>query len=508
MIVSSRTLSKWAAVHRQRVLLLPQRQQQQHSFGGKRYLGLLQQSAAGTKHIHAGSRNSGPSNICFPITIRHREMSSLTAWVEEHVWQRPNPFLEYIESSLLATKSEKGEEKIHNNNIDTTPAVILPPWDRMQPHHSNKATTKVIQEYEQNLQSLSSSLNNYEDLRAAWTTVQLPVTFYQQALSVLALAADPPAVQVQWQAAHAQFTHEATRVWQQTVVQDPNAAVAQSFGSVAGFDSNSSSDTATNPQEERWLRFWQEQTGANSSNNRDDWIRWQTALHDIRSSWMDVKPSQSRTWLPLVYSYIGSRQALARDVYGYDHAGAHALALRHAEPSHIPALHQHVSEKIVPHIMLATEQPFDPRIKPLTKERNVSLEAVMVVLQQLFADVFGFQLTYSNDPAQAWHPDVRQIQIMSTDGSTTTTVYLDLFARPGKANLAATIPVAPGITVLSLNLEAPVWDTDPVLMSWENLLDLFHEMGHVLQQHAQQPSLVDPSWPIDWAEVLPKVRYK
>lgn len=481
---------------------------------------------------------------------RHLSSLSFAAWMEEKVLQRQNPFLQHVE--VLQEQQEQKEQSESSPSTSKTAEggtlhrqltrLRLPPWDKYQPHHAKKATSAVLETFSKDLQSLASntpSSSSITDLQEAWNQVQQPVVFVQQSLSVLALAADPPSVQVQWQMANEAFLREYASMWQENVI-DANDGLASLFGkasmdtaSSASLSSPSASSSCSSPQQQqRWLQYWQEQTGATLLNNRhDEWRRWQLALSEIRQAWPQIKPQQSRSWLPLLYSYIGSRQALSRNVWHCENAAAHSLQLRFAQDeSQIVALHEAVRERVIPHVMTASslmeeQQQRDPRIKQLLKQRTIALDAALLVLEQVCRDVFGVTTTWSRDAAttgKTWHSDVRMLHLsklhtnkgnhVDHDNNQSTTylgsVYFDFFARPGKAKASATVPLVnsltttiPSVRVVSLQFEAPVWDTDPVHLSWENLLDLFHEVGHVLQ--LANP---DPTWPADWAEVLPKVR--
>ena len=427
-----------------------------------------------------------------------RRALSISLWFEENVLGRPNPFLQHLPKA---------------SDSDYTFSL---PWKSLKPNHADKASTEILKDLQEGLSTLddSPSPKSLSELQSKWFAWQAPSSTYGQCLTVLALSAYPPSVQVQWESAYKSWTRQKFDVSKNvlTTTSDAPSVVPKWFDPELLMQNDQTSGTL---QQQRWFKYWQLETGATlSSEQRDVWSKWQTALSNIRDHWMDVKPSQSREWLPLLYSHIGSRQALAKDVWGAKNAAEQALGLRYGQASFISHLHEAVSEKLEPLVMLGIEQPQDRRVKNLLRERIFVMEAVEFVLEKLCADVFGLQITWSKQPADAWHTDVRTLHISSGKDSEGTSepvkeslVYLDLFERDGKARLSATVPLSPGTTVVSMNLKPPIWDTDPVLMSFEDLLDFFHEMGHVLQQFAASDTGdmgIQPSFPLDWAEVLPK----
>jgi Zn-dependent oligopeptidase len=425
-----------------------------------------------------------------------RRVSSLSSWFETVVLQRPNPFVKHIQEST----------KI--------PSQMLIPWKDVRPVHADKASAIILKDFQENLSKLQppTTPESILELQAEWSSLYRPVSYYEQILSILAIGTEPPPVQTQWELAHASFTRHAREIWDRAVTEKESSVVTKWFEQETRDDG-----IAATPQLKRWWKYWQNKSGATLSKEKHaEWSKWHSALSGIRDDWMDMKPSQSRQWLPLLYSHIGSQQAMARDVWGYKHVAEYAGTLRYAQESLIVSLNEAVVEKIVPRVMLATEKKQDPRLKNLLKEKIFSLEAVLVVLQQLYADVFRVKLTWSDNSGKAWHPDVRSLQVSFTeDGGADTKndksklVYLDLFARVGKPQVSAAIPLSSVATVVSLNLESPVWDTDTVFMTFEEVIELFHEMGHVLQQlsPAEISTIgANPSWPVDWVELLPKVR--
>lgn len=122
-------------------------------------------------------------------------------------------------------------------------------------------------------------------------------------------------------------------------------------------------------------------------------------------------------------------------------------------------------------------------LRPWFPETQV-LSGLFAVLHKLF----GIKLQERNGVA-AWHPDVRCYQIFDAQQQLRGFFYLDPYARPDKRdgawmNAAASrmslhgrtrLPVA----YLTCNFSPPVND-QPVLLSHDEVITLFHEFGHGL----------------------------
>ncbi|MBU4610177.1 M3 family metallopeptidase [Achromobacter sp. GG226] len=122
------------------------------------------------------------------------------------------------------------------------------------------------------------------------------------------------------------------------------------------------------------------------------------------------------------------------------------------------------------------------------------------VVQGLFAvlqDLFGVQMRAVE--ASVWHRDVQALRVENADGSLAGHLYLDLFARTGKQGGAwvdldrnrhrtAQGLQAP-VVFLTCNFAAPSADT-PSLLTHDDVITLFHEMGHAL--HALLSEVDDP----------------
>lgn len=125
----------------------------------------------------------------------------------------------------------------------------------------------------------------------------------------------------------------------------------------------------------------------------------------------------------------------------------------------------------------------DEEVKQYFPEPNV-----IDGLFRLIETLFGVKI--KADRAAAWHPDVRFFQIMR-NGTVVGRFYLDLYAREtkrGGAWMAGTIGrrritegIQTPVAYLNCNFPAPVKESGkPTTFSHNDVITLFHEMGHGL----------------------------
>lgn len=113
------------------------------------------------------------------------------------------------------------------------------------------------------------------------------------------------------------------------------------------------------------------------------------------------------------------------------------------------------------------------------------------VLEGLFGlvhQLYGLQLV-AKDDAEVWHPEVRYFRVLESRGEAVGGLYLDLYARPEKRSGAwmddcldrknfggaTQVPIAHLVCNFS-----PPGAAAPSLLSHDDVLTLFHEMGHAL----------------------------
>lgn len=133
-------------------------------------------------------------------------------------------------------------------------------------------------------------------------------------------------------------------------------------------------------------------------------------------------------------------------------------------------------------VRLAKFDVDDAQIAPYFALDNTLIDGVFYTATQLF----GIRFVERFD-IPVYHPDVRVWEIFDTDGKGMALFYGDFFARDSKSGgawmgnfveqstLADTLPVIYNVC----NYQKPA-DGQAALLSWDDVVTLFHEFGHTL----------------------------
>jgi oligopeptidase A len=128
------------------------------------------------------------------------------------------------------------------------------------------------------------------------------------------------------------------------------------------------------------------------------------------------------------------------------------------------------------------------------------LTQVLAGLFALAKRIFGVTVTPADGQAPVWHEDVRYFQIADENGNAIAYFYLDPYSRPaekrggawmgdclGRAKIKEnrTVTTRLPVAYLVCNQTPPV-DGKPSLMTFEEVITLFHEFGHGLQHMLTQ----------------------
>ncbi|MEM7261170.1 MAG: M3 family metallopeptidase [Planctomycetota bacterium] len=119
------------------------------------------------------------------------------------------------------------------------------------------------------------------------------------------------------------------------------------------------------------------------------------------------------------------------------------------------------------------------------------LPRVLDGLFEVATRLFGVTIVAADDRAPKWHEDVRYFEIQDESGETIASFYLDPYSRPAEKRGGAWMDeclsrssihgeLRKPVAYLVCNQTPPVGDT-PSLMTFTEVLTLFHEFGHGLQ---------------------------
>ncbi|KAK0056165.1 oligopeptidase A [Biomphalaria pfeifferi] len=128
-----------------------------------------------------------------------------------------------------------------------------------------------------------------------------------------------------------------------------------------------------------------------------------------------------------------------------------------------------------------------------TKEKVAEyfpFNTVLLGLFDLCTKLFHITFEEVTPNVELWHSDVRFFNILDENGQHISSFYFDPFSRPGKSSSvymdvgrekSDLLKLWP-YSYLSLKIPRPPTSSDPVLLRFEDVQNLFQEFGHGLQQ--------------------------
>src|SRR6202012_3446629 len=124
----------------------------------------------------------------------------------------------------------------------------------------------------------------------------------------------------------------------------------------------------------------------------------------------------------------------------------------------------------------------EAEVRPYFEMNNVLENGVFYAANQLYGLTFK-----ERKDIPVWHPDVRGFEVFNADGQSMALFYCDYFKRDNKgggawmsnlvdqSKLLGTKPVVYNVT----NFTKPA-DGQPALLSFDDVITMFHEFGHAL----------------------------
>lgn len=147
----------------------------------------------------------------------------------------------------------------------------------------------------------------------------------------------------------------------------------------------------------------------------------------------------------------------------------------------------------------------DAQIKPYFELNNVLENGVFYAANLLYGITFK-----ERKDLPVWNPDVRVFEVFDKDGKSMALFYADYYQRDNKgggawmsnfvdqSKLLGTKPVIYNVA----NFQKPAAG-QPALLSWDDVITMFHEFGHTLHglfADQQYPSLSGTATPRDFVE--------
>ncbi len=221
------------------------------------------------------------------------------------------------------------------------------------------------------------------------------------------------------------------------------------------------------------------------------------------------KSATPQDLLQMMYEIVALQNHLAK-LSGFDTFASYSLFKHNTmvkDVSEISSLHQEFG-KDVGSIEKFSSDDFQSKyldlIAPgssIVDEKDYfELNSVLGGLFGLCNDLFGIIVEEETSQVKGWHRDVRLFHVydessMSGEEGTTNktrkhigSFYLDPFRRLNKNLGCFAVPIQyarDGVSIptvaLSMDMYSPTWDDSPQQMDVTNVVNLFHEFGHVLE---------------------------
>lgn len=181
------------------------------------------------------------------------------------------------------------------------------------------------------------------------------------------------------------------------------------------------------------------------------------------------------------------------NLLGYDNYAAYSLERHGAMAKNmeeIKAVHQVFADAAVEKLSSdkfqseLLEMLSDSQIGDMREyfEMNAVLEGLFDVLQRLF----GIAIVEDNSVV-GWNRDVRYFHIHLKNGNVIASFYIDPYRRLFKDTGCFMAPIQykngsdRPILALSFDFKAPMWDDDPSQLNLADVVNIFHEFGHLIQ---------------------------
>lgn len=124
-------------------------------------------------------------------------------------------------------------------------------------------------------------------------------------------------------------------------------------------------------------------------------------------------------------------------------------------------------------------------------ELNLIIDGLFDVVRRLF----GIVIKPADDKVEVWHPDVKCYNVYNEGEleDDIATIYIDFYERPlekeegsfhlsllERSQTTSGRKIKP-LSCILLNISQPMWETDSSLLRFNDVVDIFHEFGHCLQ---------------------------
>ena len=394
-----------------------------------------------------------------------------------------NPLIE-----ALSTQSSSEKNQIYIN------------YSNMKPNHVKEGAAELQSNYETELKKFEESIDEgtaYEDFITELERITRPLTILQNNISLLSC--------VKRNADFDNALHEASET-----INFKHEFSATIRDALLQFEKRFE-DKEEEAESLRAIQYLLRKHRLNGSMTGDKEIMQQAAaIQDrlastqsqfLKRSSMTVEENgqvvSPKELLPMMYEIVALQQHLAK-LMGYESYADYSLDYHNAmakNPNEIKAIHD-MFEQLGAVQKFSNDDFQSAHLDLISKESDYNLEEyfelgnVLSGLFDLCSALFGIKIEEQKNGVNGWHRDVRCFHVFNQGDETMAPIasfYLDPYRRqhkdlgcfmtPLQYSNEGSIPVG----AVSLDVRPPMWDDAQVEIKVQNVVDIFHEFGHLFQ---------------------------
>ena len=399
-----------------------------------------------------------------------------------------NPFIEALTSKSGSDKRSSQTQTYIN-------------YSNMKPDHISKAATQLQSNYEEQLKIFEDSIGQdtqYEEFANELERITRPLAILQNNISLLSCVNKDAGFDSALHDANAtiHLKHEFSETIRDALVR---------------FEKQFSEAEAGEDEKLRVIQHLLRKHRLNGSMTGDPEITQQvtaiqkqllaTQSHFLRKSSLTMEQhgqvANPQELVPMMYKIVALQQHLSK-LLGYESYADYSLDHHNAmakSSNEIQAVHD-MMEQIGAVKTFSSDAFQSAYLDLLSKDSSNSMKDYFYldnVLSGMFdfcSALFGIKIEEQKNGVNGWHRDVRLFHVSNQGDASMQPIasfYLDPFRRQHKDIGCFMTPLQykneTSIPVVAVSLDArpPVWDDAQVEMEVQNVVDIFHEFGHLFQ---------------------------
>jgi Zn-dependent oligopeptidase len=424
-----------------------------------------------------------------------------------------NPFLEALQVSSSDDGATDTTTTSNTGGDVKRPKYIK--YTKMRPDNITKAASELQAKYLNDLKKLEESLGedtstciSYEDLVPKLERITRPLNILQNHVALFSMVRKEPEFE--------------------TALHQANGIIQMNYGTLSSRLRNAlvrmEHELQTMPtkgsskEEKRTVRYLLRQRRFHGCSHGDDndpetmkqITSTQERLRAVQTKFLSKslwtveehgKAATPQELIPIMYEISALQQHQSRLLgyhsyldYSLDYHDAMAKNLQEIEAVH------GVFEKLGAVQTFASDDYQSFYLDLLSTASKIStseyfeFNRVLNGLFELFQEMFDISIREQERDVNGWHRDVRLFHVYSAstddgkgDEIPLASFYVDPYRRPYKDSGCFMTPLqykngdSIPIAAVSFDIRPPVWDDAPIQLELQQVLNVFHEFGHLLQ---------------------------